>query len=78
MIILMLMLGVLGMILPVMPGVIFFFIALVILSSEFPAIDDWVEAKIEKFPKHSENLRKAKVFVKRYSDWDFKSVKVKN
>lgn len=71
-IVLMLALGVLGMILPIMPGMIFFFAAIVILSSEFPAIDDWVERNIEKIPRYNTELRKAKVFVKRYSDWEFK------
>ncbi|MDQ5957361.1 MAG: hypothetical protein QG614_336 [Patescibacteria group bacterium] len=59
-------LGLLGIILPILPGLVFILIALVILSCEVPAVDEWLEKHIIRFPKYEPHFRTVKVRVQKY------------
>ncbi len=45
-----LLLGFIGLALPVVPQVVFFLIAFIILSFEFPKFANYIEEKLKKFP----------------------------
>ncbi len=53
--------GILGTVLPILPGVLPILIGLVILSIEIPVIDEWLESKFsknEKFNKHFQSTKR--------------------
>ena len=53
--------GVIGFILPIVPGLLPILIGLVILSIEIPVIDEWLESKFsknEKFNKHFQTTKR--------------------
>ena len=49
--ILLIILGIIGWVLPVMPGVILIIAGLIILSIENPKLDKYIETKIIKYPR---------------------------
>ena len=56
--------GILGSILPIVPGVIPILIGLVILSIEIPVIDEWLDSKFAKSEKLNRSFQSAKGKVK--------------
>lgn len=60
-----LLLGVVGLVLPFLQGILFIAIGLILLSTFFPSLGEWVEDRTRHYPKVHHVVLKTQQFVRR-------------
>ncbi len=63
--IIMILIGISGLVLPLIPGVIFIFLGILVLSVDLPIIGRMLDKIEQRYPQHAEKLKKLRALLKK-------------